>query len=90
MDSLTFSLNFQNLSNLKLMKILISYSKNTKLYKKNNHKLHSAYRNIVDKIVIKKSLYSKIGKKLPLDKVSLKTQRRRLHSFTSTTTEIAS
>ena len=64
--------------------------KEYKTIQKNNHKLHSAYRNIVEKIVIKKSLYSKFGKKLPLDEVSLRTQRRRLHSFTSTTTEIAS
>ena len=67
-----------------------SFSKNTKLSKKNNQKLHSTGRNIVEKIVIKKSSYSKFGKKLSLDEASPRTQRRRLHSFTSTTTEIAS
>ena len=66
---------------------MISYSKYTKLSKK---KLHSTDRNIVEKIVIEKSSYSKFGKNLPLDEASPRTQRRRLHSFTSTTTEITS
>merc|ERR1712168_702264 len=58
--------------------------KEYKTIQKNNKKLYSTDRNIVEKIVIEKSSYSKFGKKLPLDEAASRTQRRRLHSFTST------
>ena len=63
--------------------------KEYKTIQKSNKKLFSTDRDIVEKIVIKKSSYSKFGKKLSLDEASPRTQRRRLHSFTSTTNEIA-
>ena len=63
--------------------------KEYKTIQKNNKKLQSTDRNLIEKIVIKKSSYSKFGKKLPLDEAAPRTQRRRLLSKTSTTTEIA-
>ena len=53
--------------------------KEYKTIQKNKKKLHSTDRNIVEKIVIEKSSYSKFGKKLSLDEAAPRTQRRRLH-----------
>ena len=88
-DEVIDKLELSKSSKSKVIEDLENLFKEYKIIQKNNHKLHSTRRNIVEKIVIKKSSYSKFGKKLSLDEASPRTQRRRLHSFTSTTNEIA-
>ena len=89
-DEVIDKLELWKSSKSKAKKDLDKLFKEYKTIQKSNKKLYGTDRNIVKKMVIEKSSYSKFGKKIPLDEGAPRTQRRRLHSFTSTTTEIVS
>ena len=63
--------------------------KEYKAYNKNQQKLVSSSRKLDEKVILKRSNYSRFGPKVPLDETCPRTQRRRLSDYKAMTSEEA-